>query len=171
MSKFKYKIYIVLAIVWMIFIFINSAMEGGTSSGFSAEIINFLVRVIKTLGDSDTVTKLISAFESDGFHLLIRKTAHFVEFGILGMLYTAGLGVFQKIKGYHLKRFFIALGLSVVYAITDEVHQLFVYGRVGSAVDVLIDSFGAGLFSLILILIIHKKSNRALKVEASRLDQ
>jgi len=155
----------------MIFIFINSAMESGTSAGFSTAIINFLVRVIKTLGDSDAVTKLISAFESDGFHLLLRKTAHFVEFGILGMLYVAGLGVFEKIKGYHSKRFFIALGLSVVYAITDEVHQLFVYGRAGSVVDVLIDSLGAGLFSLVLILIIYKKSNRTLKEEASRLDQ
>lgn len=40
--------------------------------------------------------------------------------------------------------------IAAIYAISDEIHQLFVDGRHGTAVDVVIDSLGA-LTALLLI--------------------
>ncbi|MCK5758022.1 MAG: VanZ family protein, partial [Clostridiales bacterium] len=107
MSKFKYKIYISMTVVWMIIIFINSSFEGDTSSGLSASIVSFMVRVLQIFGDSSNISNAISLIKSDGFHLFLRKTAHFIEFGILGILFTVSLGYFSKIRDLYMKRFSI----------------------------------------------------------------
>ena len=67
---------------------------------------------------------------------VLRKAAHMTEFAILGVLLWRALGVEVW-----------ALALSIAYAASDEVHQLFVRGRHGSPVDVAIDTVGivAGL--------------------------
>jgi VanZ family protein len=66
--------------------------------------------------------------------LLLRKLAHAVEFAILGALLLRALA-----------REAPALALGVAYAVSDEVHQMFVSGRRGSAWDVLIDAAGVAL--------------------------
>jgi VanZ family protein len=63
--------------------------------------------------------------------LLLRKLAHFVEFGILGALLLRAL---RDVPA--------AVLLGAAYAATDEVHQLFVSGRQGSPLDWLIDVAG-----------------------------
>jgi VanZ family protein len=55
------------------------------------------------------------------------------EFGLLWFLWWRALGY-----GDRALPALIAIG----YAITDELHQSFVHGRVGSPVDVLIDATG-----------------------------
>lgn len=74
--------------------------------------------------------------------LTARKGVHFVTFGILaGLAYRAlGAGHPGAWRGSTGLR---ALVLTVAYAISDEIHQSFVPTRVGSAIDVLIDSAGA----------------------------
>ncbi len=52
-----------------------------------------------------------------------------------------------------------ALLLSIVYAAADEVHQLFVSGRSGSPVDVMIDTAGA-LLALVVLLLVQWIRNR-----------
>lgn len=153
-----------MAIVWMIVIFVNSSLQGGTSSGLSTSIISFIVKVLQIFGDNSSISNAISIVESDGFHLLLRKTAHFVEFAILGMLYIMSLGIFKTIRNLNIKRFLIAIAMAVLYAITDEVHQLFVAGRVGAVGDILIDALGA-LFGAgcIVVLLNLKRKNRKTK--------
>ena len=46
-----------------------------------------------------------------------------------------------------------AWGTATVYAATDEFHQLFVPGRSGQVKDVLLDSCGAAVGVLILMLV------------------
>jgi len=70
-------------------------------------------------------------------HMLVRKSAHFTEYGILFWL---------LIRGPMVRRPYLALMLCVVYALTDEGHQVFVPGRTASLYDVALDSSGA-LFS------------------------
>ena len=48
----------------------------------------------------------------------------------------------------------MALGLTILYGISDEIHQLFVLGRVGQIADVLFDTSGA--LAMILLLRRHK---------------
>lgn len=66
--------------------------------------------------------------------LLLRKLAHVAEFAVLG-------GLLQRA----VVRAGIALALGVSYAVSDELHQLFVPGRRGAPLDVLIDSIGVAL--------------------------
>src|ERR1700756_3063306 len=56
----------------------------------------------------------ISAASVDVCHMLVRKAAHFTEYGILFWL---------LIRGPMAHRPYLALMLCVVYALTDEGHQ------------------------------------------------
>jgi VanZ family protein len=69
--------------------------------------------------------------------LVLRKIAHAGEFAVLGFLLLRAL-----------RREGVAIALGIAYAISDEVHQHLVPGRVGSPVDVLIDAVGvvAGVY-------------------------
>jgi len=80
---------------------------------------------------------VMTAASIDVCHNLIRKAAHFTEYGILFWL---------LVRGPMARRPYLALLLCVVYALTDEGHQAFVPGRTASLYDVALDSTGA-LFS------------------------
>jgi VanZ family protein len=69
-----------------------------------------------------------------------RKGAHFFSYLVLGVLVMNALRR-SGVEGFRLCIF--ALGICVLYAISDEVHQLFVHGRSGQVTDVLLDSVGA----------------------------
>jgi VanZ family protein len=73
-------------------------------------------------------------------HGMVRKAAHFTNYGILFWL---------LIRGPMAGRPYAALGFCVFYALLDEGHQFFVPGRTASLYDVAIDSSGA-LFSRFL---------------------
>jgi VanZ family protein len=92
---------------------------------------------------------LKSGFESQT-DFILRKLAHITEYGILIFLAWRALsdGGEEKKKRYLI----VAFIFSVLYAASDEYHQLFVHGRVGSSVDVMIDSMGI-LISAVLIKI------------------
>jgi VanZ family protein len=66
--------------------------------------------------------------------LLLRKLAHACEFAVLGGLLLRALRDERA-----------ALAAGIAYAISDELHQHFVPGRIGSPVDVLIDSVGVAV--------------------------
>jgi VanZ family protein len=76
----------------------------------------------------------VSPAAVDVIHALIRKTAHFTEFGILFLL---------LIRGPMAGRPYAAFMLCVAYALLDEGHQVFVPGRTASLYDVALDSMGA----------------------------
>jgi VanZ family protein len=66
--------------------------------------------------------------------LVLRKIAHAAEFAVLGFL-------LQRAVQHEAA----ALALGLAYAVSDELHQHFVPGRQGSALDVLIDTAGVAL--------------------------
>jgi hypothetical protein len=69
-----------------------------------------------------------------GWDLVLRKLAHAGEFAVLGLLLVRALG-----------RPLLAFWLGAAYAVTDELHQSFVPGRVGSPLDVAIDAAGVAV--------------------------
>ena len=71
---------------------------------------------------------------------VLRKLAHMAEFGLLWFLWWRALGYGNRL---------VPALIAVAYAITDELHQTTVEGRVGSSVDVLIDSAGVLLAVLV----------------------
>jgi VanZ family protein len=66
--------------------------------------------------------------------LVLRKLAHAAEFALLGLLLARAL-----------RRELAAALLGVAYAVSDELHQHFVPGRVGAPLDVAIDAVGVAL--------------------------
>ena len=66
--------------------------------------------------------------------LVLRKLAHAAEFAVLGGLLLRALRDERA-----------ALAAGIAYAVSDELHQHFVPGRVGSPLDVLIDSVGVAV--------------------------
>jgi VanZ family protein len=69
-----------------------------------------------------------------GWDLVLRKIAHAAEYAVLGALLVRAT-----------TRPGLAFALGVSYAVTDEVHQLFVPGRMGSPIDVAVDALGVAV--------------------------
>lgn len=134
----KKKAYIILSWVFvtavMIFIFLMSSANGETSSDISNSL---LMRIIELTG-----LDISSHF--------IRKAAHFSEFAALSFLLSNAVFATFNTK----KATLIAFPLACLYAVTDELHQLFSDGRACSVKDMLIDSSGALLGAIIFSLII-----------------
>ena len=79
---------------------------------------------------------------------VLRKIAHVVEFAALAFLLIRAMVRTWPMRSRNwLIR--IAAGISVLYAISDEVHQSFVPGRGPSVRDVVIDSVGVALAVII----------------------
>lgn len=74
---------------------------------------------------------------------ILRKLAHFSEYAVLYAL-------LWKTTEDVPKRERIALIITFLYAVSDEIHQGFVHGRVMSIIDVLIDACG-GVFGYAII--------------------
>ena len=83
-------------------------------------------------------------------HLIVRKIGHMVEYAILAALWLRTLYAGQRLPFTSSAR--LALAISIVWAITDELHQSFVPSRDASALDVIFDSTGAILAMLALRL-------------------
>lgn len=137
----------VLALLWMCVIFAFSAQEKEESSAVS-EALSY--RVVNSTGllfhlhlDEEELRRIAAAIESG-----VRKTAHMTEFGILSVLLYVWLGKWQTATG---KRMVLAAILTILYAASDEFHQLSVPGRAGSIRDVMIDGTGAILGVIIFV--------------------
>lgn len=122
-----------LVILWMTLIFYLSHQPATESNSLSTGITERVLAII------ERVTSDID-FDVSNFNHIIRKNAHFFAYLILGVLVSNALKS-DKINGP--KRFLIALVICVLYAISDEIHQLFIPGRAGQVKDVIIDSSGA----------------------------
>jgi VanZ family protein len=59
------------------------------------------------------------------------------------------------VKGKHKEFIFPAILIAIIYAITDEIHQLFVPGRFGSISDVITDSIGIIFATMIYAITIQ----------------
>ena len=74
-------------------------------------------------------------------HLLTRKIAHVTEYALLAALWFVAL---TRERGLPRRRAaWVALGVAVVWAVLDELHQATVPSRIASAMDVALDSTGA----------------------------
>ena len=85
----------------------------------------------------------------------IGKVYHFVVFFLFAFFLFASIKRNKKIK---ISYVIITLVTSILYAISDEIHQIFVPLRVASIADILTDTLGI-CFAIIICLIINKKTN------------
>ena len=141
----------ILVIFWMGIIFYFSSFNGldstSQSKGFLRNTIGKIVEIINPDIDEVKKEEII-----DKLDIPVRKAAHASIYFILA------INVFLLLETYSIKRIYLmSFIICFIYACSDEVHQLFVVGRSGEVLDVLIDSFGC-LLSL-LVIRLTKKSN------------
>ena len=95
------------------------------------------------------------------FNVFVRKSAHAFEFLVLAMLILWAMTC-HDVKG--IKAIFFTLLIVLFYAITDEFHQLFVYGRGASLKDVKIDFIGGVIGSIFYSLISLRPNLKSKKI-------
>ena len=120
-------------ILWMGLIFSLSHQTVAQSSELSVGITEVIVEKVEKVSPN-------MEFNIGSFHHIVRKNAHFFIYLVLGFLVVYALGR-SGVHGYRMIG--LSLLVCVLYAISDEVHQLFVPGRGAQVKDVLIDSAGA----------------------------
>ena len=76
------------------------------------------------------------------WNLVIAKSAHITEYFVLAILFLRALKI-NKFSGN--RKIFLVAALAIIYACTDEWHQIYVLGRNASVIDVGIDSVGVFL--------------------------
>lgn len=133
-------IIILLILGWMNLVFGFSAQNSAESSNLSLTIASWFSNDINT-------QQFLEPY--------IRKIAHFSEYAVGGMLFFS---LFSTFNIKERKRILFACFLGIIYATTDEIHQLFVDGRSGQVIDVCIDSLGVitGVLLLKLLIMIYK---------------
>ena len=114
---------IILVIIWMSIIFIFSSFN----SDRSTEQSNIIVNIIANLFNINNI-ELLS--------LIIRKIAHFMEYFILGVL------VLNMLR-YTNKSITLGIIICILYALSDELHQILTPGRTFKIYDIIIDSLGS----------------------------
>lgn len=123
------RLYILAPVFWMAVIFTLSHQPAAVSSGQSGVIVGHLQQAMPG------VSTAILTF-------LVRKSAHIVAYFILGILMYRALRITIRRWRTSTVASFALLSCSL-YAVTDEIHQLFVPGRSGELRDVMIDSIAA----------------------------
>lgn len=142
-------ILLILIIAWMITIFMFSNQNGQSSSGLSRKFTFWFINNEELLEYAERI---------------IRKLAHFTIY------FTGGLIVYpftETFKNLNKKKGFIcSISFGLLYAISDEIHQLYVPGRSGSPIDVYIDTLAfiiGSLVSLLILKLVKQKYEKSMK--------
>lgn len=133
-----------LGIMALIFFFSsqNSTESSAVSGTVTKKVVDFVAAVTRV--PEENKPQMIM-----NMHNFMRKLAHFTIY------MTLGASSYVSIKLISNKRCALccigAAVFSMLYAVTDEVHQLFVAGRGGRVSDVFIDTSGAVTGILLLL--------------------
>ena len=124
----KKHIFTILTICNMLLIFYFSSQNADQSTQTSAWFLQFL---------------------PFSMHV-VRKLAHFTIYALLGF------NAFYMYKNYGVKHYALyALITCILYACSDEIHQLFLDGRTAKVLDVCIDTCGGSL-AIISLFYLHE---------------
>ncbi len=126
-------------ILWMAFIFYLSHQPAEQSNQLSKGITEIIIQTIERVA---FIVAPDSTFDVRDLNHYVRKNAHFIAYLVLGVLVINALRS-SGVKGY--RSWALALGICILYAISDEFHQTFIPGRSGEVRDVFIDTAGASV--------------------------
>lgn len=145
--KIKKLLRFIPAVIIMGVIFFFSSQTGDESTAVSDEVVSV------TAGGDMVGTELIT--------VIVRKSAHFLEYAALGAMVCFGLRGIGDEKKQGRRIVFSGL-FGGLYAVTDELHQYFVPGRACMAMDVLLDMCGA-FFGAAVMFLLYKLIGRLVK--------
>ena len=150
-KKIKY-VKCIIAIICCIIIFSFSAVPATASTkqskGLTYNVIKLLNGNKLSERDLEKLTKKINP--------VIRKIAHFSIYMILAIvtyMFIEELNIKSKSEKERLRKNIIYTCIfCIIYAVFDEIHQIYVPGRTGKAIDVIIDTLGSCMGIAILFL-------------------
>ena len=125
----------VLFIILILIIFVFSNQNGVKSEATSDKFTSKVVDVVGSVSKKEIKNKdkiIINA------RFMVRKLAHFTLYFMLGIIAYLLLNTFID-----KKVILISIILCLMFAIADEIHQLFLDGRTAKVYDVLIDTVGS----------------------------
>ena len=141
---------LILIILWMVLIFSFSNDTGSVSTKKSD---GFIIKMVETISGRE-----LSESEKEKWttYLVVpvRKGAHLGVYLVLGILIFSFISEFMIIS---YKSILLAIGISFLYACSDEIHQMLVPGRSGQISDVLLDAVGSSIGIVFYYLIYKKK--------------
>lgn len=131
----------------VIFSLSNQVADDSTllSDGFIESTIGNVYKLI----DSDVSDDSLNLIKKKYSHP-VRKMAHFTVYLILGLF------VFNFFKLFNINVVACSILICFLYACSDEFHQMFVMGRSGEFLDVLIDTTGS-FIGIMIFNFIYKK--------------
>ena len=145
----------VLTLLWMLLIFAMSGADQDESNAQSGTICTFLCETFVEGFDELSPREQQAIEEAIAFP--VRKGANLTEYTVLGMLLAAAAAA------YTFNHISVPFLIGVIYAVSDEIHQLCVPGRAGQFRDVLIDSAG-----VLLGICIYRAAARRRRIRVQR---
>ena len=155
-STIKIIISWLLVFIWMLVIFSFSNMNKEQSSNVSKGLISNTVitsyevgnklGIVDNIPSDNEINKIVLKT-----HVPVRKIAHFTEYLILSLLVINALRN-SGVKDRVLVSTFL---ICVIYSCSDELHQIFISGRAGKIIDIIIDSCGS-IFGILVYKFIKK---------------
>ena len=130
------------AILLMIIIFLFSSQPAEESADLSGGISYRVVKLVSNITGKNWSDEEMLVLAAQIEHP-IRKGAHLTEYALLGV--SIAFGVLYGSDWYVDNRKMQCILMQLIgslYAVSDEIHQLFVPGRAGMIGDVMIDSIG-----------------------------
>ena len=151
-NKPKIILLLILVLIGCITIFCFSEFSANDSSKQSRGVTYNILKVLNgnKLSEKE-LTKLTKKVNP-----VIRKIAHFSIYMILAIftyMFIEELNIKSKSEKERLRKNIIYTCIfCIIYAIFDEIHQIYVPGRTGKAIDVIIDTLGSCMGITVLIL-------------------
>ncbi len=147
-------VFLILMILWMVVIFLYSTKDAVESTEDSYAVGMAIGKaVVPHFEEASPAEQL--AFVERVDHP-VRKTAHVMEYTLLGFLTAGTFFEFLGTAGTKA-RLVLSWFVATLYAATDEIHQLYVIGRSGQVLDVCLDSAGVLMGVAIFALLYNKK--------------
>ena len=138
-----------LTLFWMVFIFMMSSAGKDESNSQSGAVCDFICEHFVEGYEEMAPEEQIQMQQKISFP--VRKCAHLSEYAVLGALMTLTAASWRREGEETMRtgetpggtvRILPVLAAGFLYAVSDEIHQIFVPGRSGEPRDVLIDTSG-----------------------------
>ncbi len=150
---------LLFVLMWMGTIFYLSSMNTNESNGRSKVIVSDIVEIVGKITHREYNLKEKEALV-EKFNKPIRKCAHASVYFVLSILVLNFLlALHSNLEKKYVLVFFMTIFICFLFALTDEYHQTFVYGRTGQFSDVLIDTSGA-LIATSIFTILYKRKKK-----------
>ena len=141
-----------ILLLWLVIIFLFSNQNAITSEQVSDKVTSkTLTTVSEVTGKNLTESRKQELIVNSRF--VVRKTAHFTLYFILGLL------IYTTLRSYGISKNAVIYSIlfCIISSIIDEFHQLFSFGRTSRLLDIFIDTSGSVISLLFVNLISYKK--------------